>query len=107
MPPRRILVVDSKVDVADSLTMLIELSGHSVQVAYHADTALQAARAQIPDIVLLDIGLPGMDGYELAGRPRTSGRQADGCHRYNRIRTRLRSREAGGYKRSPPQASGL
>jgi CheY-like chemotaxis protein len=41
-----------------------------VPVVYHPETALQAARSQIPDIVLLDIGLPSMDGYELAGRLR-------------------------------------
>jgi CheY-like chemotaxis protein len=43
---------------------------HSVQVVYHPETALQAARSQIPDIVLIDIGLPSMDGCELAGRLR-------------------------------------
>jgi CheY-like chemotaxis protein len=68
--PRRILIVDDKVDVADSSAMVLELKGHSVHVVYRPDAALEAVRSQIPDIVLFDIGLPGMDGYELAGRLR-------------------------------------
>ena len=53
--------------------MLLEIWGHEVAVANDPDAALEAARARRPEIVLLDIGLPGMDGYELAKRLRREG----------------------------------
>ncbi|WP_157119354.1 PAS domain S-box protein [Azohydromonas lata] len=68
--PRRVLVVDDHHDVAESLAMLLRMSGHDVQVAQDGPMALGMAAALRPDIVLLDIGLPGMDGYELARRIR-------------------------------------
>ena len=63
---RRILVVDDKVDGADSLAMLFTLKGHEVETAHDGPTALAAVQTFHPDIVLLDIGLPGMSGYEVA-----------------------------------------
>jgi PAS domain S-box-containing protein len=63
---RRILVVDDKVDGADSLALLFTLKGHQVETANDGPAALAAVRAFHPDIVLLDIGLPGMSGYEVA-----------------------------------------
>ncbi len=51
--------------------MLLRLSGHEVAVAHDGPTALQAAEAQPPEVALLDISLPGMDGYELARRLRS------------------------------------
>ncbi len=66
----RILVVEDNVDSADSLNLLLRLYGHDVQVARTGPTALEMASAFRPDVVLLDIGLPGMDGYEVARRLR-------------------------------------
>ena len=67
---RRILVVEDNVDAADSMRILLEQAGHEVTVATNPWQALEAARLNRPDVALLDIGLPGMDGYELAGRLR-------------------------------------
>jgi CheY-like chemotaxis protein len=64
--PLRILVVEDNVDSADSLSLLLQLCGHDVQVARTGPTALEMASASRPDVVLLDIGLPGMDGYQVA-----------------------------------------
>jgi PAS domain S-box-containing protein len=66
----RILVVEDNVDSADSLNLLLRLYGHHVRVARTGPTALEMASASRPDVVLLDIGLPGMDGYEVARRLR-------------------------------------
>ncbi|VXC96829.1 conserved hypothetical protein [Burkholderia sp. 8Y] len=70
-PGQRILIVDDNVDAADSLAMLLELDGHSVRTAYGALEALEAVEQSKPDILFLDIGLPAMDGYEVARRLRT------------------------------------
>jgi CheY-like chemotaxis protein len=64
--PRRILVVDDNRDAADSLQMLLQLIGHDVRVAYDGVQALDAFTAYRPGIVFLDIGLPKMNGYEVA-----------------------------------------
>jgi CheY-like chemotaxis protein len=66
----RIFVVEDNVDSADSLNLLLRLYGHDVQVARTGPTALEMASAYRPDLVLLDIGLPGMDGYQVARRLR-------------------------------------
>jgi PAS domain S-box-containing protein len=66
----RILVVEDNPDAADSLMMLLELLGHRVRVAYDGIAALELARANVPDVMLIDIGLPGMDGHEVARRVR-------------------------------------
>jgi len=65
-PMRRILIVDDNYDAADSLGMLLRMYGHEVWVATHPVTALQMVATATPDLALLDIGLPGMSGYELA-----------------------------------------
>lgn len=69
-PKRRILVVDDNSDVADSLAMLLRLDGHEVEVAYSAPGTLEAVQRMRPEAVFLDIGLPQMDGYEIARRLR-------------------------------------
>lgn len=61
-----VLVVEDNVDAADTLSMLLRLYGHEVHVARTGLTALEMASTTHPDVVLLDIGLPGMDGYEVA-----------------------------------------
>lgn len=66
----RILVVDDNRDSAESLAMLLELGGHEVRTSYDGVAALDAIAADRPDAVLLDIGLPGLDGYEVARRVR-------------------------------------
>src|SRR5262249_4803970 len=66
VPPRRVLVVDDNVDAADSLGLLLKLAGHLVRVAHDGPTALVVAQAFHPQVVLLDIGMPDMDGYEVA-----------------------------------------
>jgi PAS domain S-box-containing protein len=70
-PRRRILVVDDNEDAANSLAMMLQLEGHDVYTAYSASGALSAAEQHKPEVVFLDIGLPKMDGYEVARRLRT------------------------------------
>jgi PAS domain S-box-containing protein len=68
--PSRILVVDDNQDAADSLAMMLALDGHEVRQTYAGAPALDCLREFRPDVILLDIGLPGMDGYEVARRIR-------------------------------------
>ena len=93
------LVVDDDVDTANGMAELLKLSGDDVRVAYSGEEALVAAREHRPEVMLLDIGLPGMDGYELASRLRQEecgqGRGPDRPHRLRGRRGRRRSREAG------------
>lgn len=67
---RRILVVDDEADLAETLVDLLEEDGHRALVARDGPAALAAVRTFVPDVVLLDLGLPGMDGYEVARRMR-------------------------------------
>ena len=75
--PRDVLVVEDNADARDTLRRMLELEGHRVRVATDGVSALEAVRAAPPEIALIDIGLPRMDGYELARRIRAelSGRQ--------------------------------
>jgi len=73
MPPRlgetqsrRILVVDDSVDTAVGMAMLLRMVGHEVEIAHDGHAAVEAARAFLPEVLLLDIGLPGLSGYEVA-----------------------------------------
>jgi two-component system CheB/CheR fusion protein len=68
--PRRILVVDDNHDIASSLALFLELEGHTVCVANSGAEAIGLAAEFQPDVALLDVGMPGMDGYELARRLR-------------------------------------
>jgi len=68
VPARRILVVDDNEDAATSLAALLRLKGHDVRVAFSGPTALQTALSFRPQVVFLDIGMPSMDGYEVAAR---------------------------------------
>jgi PAS domain S-box-containing protein len=65
-PSRRIFIIEDNVDAADSLREALELAGHEVEVAYNGVDGIERARHFKPDIVLCDIGLPGMNGYEVA-----------------------------------------
>ena len=98
-PQRRILVVDDNSDAADSLAMLLRLEGHEVESAYSAQGALEAVKRMRPEAVFLDIGLPLMDGYEIARRLRADS-AAEGVHLialtgYGQHPDRERAREAG------------
>jgi CheY-like chemotaxis protein len=66
----RVLVVDDNADAADSLCTLLRLWGYEAHVAYNGTTGLEVASAVLPDCMFLDIGLPGIDGYDLARRLR-------------------------------------
>jgi CheY-like chemotaxis protein len=68
---KRILIVEDNPDTAFSLAKLLELSGHTVSVAHTGQEGLAAAFVSPPDVAILDIGLPGMDGHELARQLRT------------------------------------
>jgi CheY-like chemotaxis protein len=70
---RRVLVVDDNADSAETMAEMLKLWGHEVQTAHDGPGALEAARAQHPDAVLLDLGLPVMDGFETARRLRQEG----------------------------------
>jgi CheY-like chemotaxis protein len=63
-----VLVVDDNADAADSLAALLQASGHDVLVAHDGPQAIEMAGREKPDVVLLDLGLPGMDGFQVAGR---------------------------------------
>jgi two-component system CheB/CheR fusion protein len=69
-PSRRVLVVDDNVDAAESLAMVLRVGGHEVCTAHDGLAALNAAEQFQPEVVLLDIGLPKVDGYEVARRLR-------------------------------------
>ena len=66
----RVLVVEDNQDAAEALTMLLELYGHQIAVVSDGLAAIEAARNNVFDIALVDIGLPGIDGYEVARRIR-------------------------------------
>ncbi|CAN5406944.1 hypothetical protein BH11PLA2_BH11PLA2_45720 [soil metagenome] len=95
----RILIVDDNVDSAGSLAMLLKLKGNIVHVAHDGLSALDLARGERPDAAVLDIGLPGMDGYSLARRLRadtsTKTMNLIAVTGYGREEDRRLSREAG------------
>jgi PAS domain S-box-containing protein len=96
---RRLMVVDDNRDAAESMSMLLELWGHEVICAYDGRTALETAAKYHPDAVFLDIGLPGMDGYEIAERLRELPESAHAVliaiTGYGQDEDRRRSRDAG------------
>jgi signal transduction histidine kinase len=97
--PRRVLVVDDNHDAARSLSMLLKLTGHDVQTAFDGPTALELARTHAPEIILLDIGMPRMDGLEVARRLRQEPNLKDvllvALTGYGQDQDRRRSLEAG------------
>jgi PAS domain S-box-containing protein len=70
---RRVLVVDDNIDAAKSLRMLLKMQGAQSEMVHNGFDALEAIKRLQPNVVLLDIGMPGMDGYEVARRVRASG----------------------------------
>ena len=67
---RRVLIVDDSEDGAESLAMLLQLGGHETHIAHDGVEAIEAAEKLRPDVVLLDIGLPRLNGYEVCRRLR-------------------------------------
>ena len=99
LPSRRVLVVDDNVDAAESLAMLLRLQGQEVAVAYDGPTALEKARVAQPALAFLDIGMPGMDGHELARKLRQEPELGNlvliALTGWGQEEDRRRSREAG------------
>jgi DNA-binding response OmpR family regulator len=94
-----VLIVEDNTDAADSLRMLLELAGHDVAVAYTGAEGLKAARARRPNVVLCDLGLPGLSGFEVARALRqgadTAGVRLIPVSGYGRDEDQRRAREAG------------
>jgi len=97
--PVRVLVVEDNVDAAESLATLLGLWGHEVRIVHDGLEALDAAHAYHPEVVLLDIGLPGLDGYQVAERlrqdPELDGTLLVAMTGYGQPEDRRRSHEAG------------
>jgi two-component system, OmpR family, response regulator len=98
-PGLRVLVVEDHADSATSLAMLLRISGHEVRVAQDGLAALEMARSDPPDVVLLDLGLPGLDGWQVAERLRRQSAPKRplfiALTGYGREEDRRRSEEAG------------
>lgn len=94
-----ILVVDDNRDAADALAIQLEMEGHRVHIAYDPHSALERARLAKPSVMVLDIGLPGMDGYELARQLRIRSESGTATlialSGYGQEQDRRRGREAG------------
>jgi CheY-like chemotaxis protein len=95
----KVLIVEDNADVARSLGMLVEMLGHRVELVDNGDLALPAALAFAPDLVVLDIGLPGMNGYQIAramrAQPALRNAMIVACTGYGQEDDRLRVQEAG------------
>ena len=95
----RVMIVDDNVDAAQMLAMFLEASGHEVRVEYGARQALEQARIKPPDVFLLDIGLPDIDGNELAQRihaqPETAGAVLIAITGYGQAQDRKKALAAG------------
>jgi CheY-like chemotaxis protein len=98
-PSLRVLVVDDNVDAAESMGLLLEALGHEVQTAHDGLSAVEAAIKFLPNVVLLDIGLPRIDGFEVAKRlrqhPALSGIVVIAMTGYGQDEDKRRSIEAG------------
>jgi two-component system, sensor histidine kinase len=97
--PLRIMIVDDNPDCADSLASLLQLDGHQTQVAYSALSALERAPQFRPALVLLDLGLPGVGGDEVArmrhATPATADAGLVAVTGYSRSEDERRTRDAG------------
>lgn len=98
-PGRRVLVVDDNLDSAETIALMAQLWGHDVRTANDGPSALTAAADYRPEVVLLDIGLPGMDGFEVARKLREQewmdGVMLVAMTGYGQEEDRRRSKEAG------------
>jgi len=98
-PPRRILVVDDNVDAARALGLVLRVLGHDVRVVFSSEDCLKAVETFVPEVLFLDIGLPGMDGYEVARAVRRLPGMDElflvALTGYGREEDRRKTREAG------------
>ena len=98
-PAARVLIVEDSRDAADSLGDLLELAGHTVVVAYSGLQAVEVAPGFAPEVILCDLGLPGLNGFEVAAALRHNPATARAClvalTGYGQEEDRRRSREAG------------
>lgn len=94
---KRILIVDDNADAADSLALLLGLDGHTAHPVYGSMDALESMGTFDPEVILLDIGLPGMDGYEVVRRMRARGSKAQivALTGYGQTNDQARARAAG------------
>jgi len=94
-----VLIVDDNRDATDSMAMLLAMEGYDVRVAYDGPQALEAVRTARPDVILLDIGLPGMDGFQVAQRVRADSANSSivivAVSGYGQEEHRSRSTQAG------------
>jgi two-component system, sensor histidine kinase len=98
MQARSILIVEDNADAREAMRMLLELDGHVVMAAAEGSEALELARTKDPDVALVDIGLPGIDGYEVARRLRVGGERRPlliALTGYGQPEDRRRAAEAG------------
>jgi signal transduction histidine kinase/ActR/RegA family two-component response regulator len=92
---RRILVVDDNIDAAETLAMILAIDGHEIATAYTGPAAVETARRFKPDVAFLDIGLPGMNGYEVARVLRGSCPTLIALTGWGAENDRQRAKEAG------------
>jgi len=94
-----VLIVDDNRDATDSMAMLLAMEGYDVRVAYDGPQALDSVRTARPDVILLDIGLPGMDGFQVAQRVRADSANSSivivAVSGYGQEEHRSRSTQAG------------
>jgi signal transduction histidine kinase len=97
--PREVLIVDDNVDAAVTLARLVELRGHHVEIAHDGAAALERVRSSVPDVILLDIEMPEMNGYEVARALRNDEHSRDvrliAVTGYGKASDRERAEDAG------------
>jgi PAS domain S-box-containing protein len=99
MRTQKILVVDDSMDTVDAVARLLREAGHAVEIARDGLAALESARAFKPDVILLDLGLPGLDGFKVAQKLRAEGESRNvrliAISGYGQAEDRRRTKEAG------------
>lgn len=98
-PPLRVLIIEDNLDAAEGLATLLELWRHQVQVVHDGVAALNVLETSEPEVILLDIGLPGLDGYQVAAELQKDGRLSRALvvamTGYGQEEDRRRSQEVG------------
>jgi two-component system CheB/CheR fusion protein len=96
-PPRRILIIEDNDDAREALRLQLQIAGHEVHGAATGPEGIKMAASLKPDVVLLDIGLPGLDGYQVAEHLRTAneGPRLIAITGYGQPEARERARNAG------------
>jgi CheY-like chemotaxis protein len=99
MPSRRVLVVEDNLDTVHTLVALLKAEGHTVEYAINGYAAISMATKFLPEVVILDLGLPGLDGFEVCTRlkrdPQFKGTRFIAVSGYFKDEDRIRSRAAG------------